>query len=146
MSYLDTIQIINDIALEVRNFERSKDNTKWKWSCLVCGDSKKDLRKARFGVARKQNEFLCHCFNCGYSAHFNSYIREYHPNLWSKLSVSRIKSEMPSLYSQDDIIQKLPKEILKHIFYNGNVDKLREIKLNITQTNQQKLREAFNDV
>ena len=76
---------------------------------------------------------------------FNSYIREYHPSLWSKLSVSRIKSEMPSLYSQDDLIEKLPKEILKHIFYNGNVDKLSEIKLNITLANQEKLKEAFND-
>lgn len=145
MSYLDTIQIINDIALEVRNFERSKDNTKWKWSCLVCGDSKKDLRKARFGVARKQNEFLCHCFNCGYSAHFNQYLREYHPHLSAKLSVSRVKSEMPSLYNQDDLIEKLPKEILKHIFYNGNVEKLRDIKLNITLANQEKLKKAFND-
>ena len=145
MSYLDTIQIINDIALEVRNFERSKDNTKWKWSCLVCGDSKKDLRKARFGVARKQNEFLCHCFNCGYSAHFNQYLREYHPHLSAKLSVSRVKSEMPSLYNQDDLIEKLPKEILKHIFYDCNVEKLRDIKLNITLTNQEKLRKIFND-
>lgn len=143
MSYLDTIQIINEIALEVRNFERSKDNTKWKWSCLVCGDSKKDLRKARFGVARKQNEFVVNCFNCGYSNHFNQYLREYHPHLQEKLSVSLAKSEMPSMYDQNDLVSKLPPEILKHIFYNGNVDRLREIKLNITLANQEKLKESF---
>jgi hypothetical protein len=145
MSYLETIQVINELALEVRNFERSKDNTKWKWSCLVCGDSKKDQRKARFGVSRKKNEFVCHCFNCGYSAHFNYYLKEYHPHLSSKLSVSIIKESMPSLYSQDDLISQLPTEILKHIFYNGNVEKLRDIKLNITLANQEKLKEAFND-
>lgn len=143
MSYLETIQVINDIALEVRNFERSKDNTKWRWSCLVCGDSKKDLRKARFGVARKQNEFLCHCFNCGYSAHFNYYLKEYHPHLSTKLSVTKIKSEMPSLYDHNDLINKLPPEILKHIFYNGNVEKLSQIKLNINSTSREKLLKAF---
>jgi len=53
MSFLETIQIINELALEVRNFERSKDNTKWKWSCLICGDSKKDQRKARRSEERR---------------------------------------------------------------------------------------------
>ena len=141
---IETIQLINDIALEVRNFERSRDNTKWKWSCLVCGDSKKDLRKARFGVARKQNEFVCHCFNCGYSAHFNHYLREYHPHLYEKLAVEKIRTQQPTLYDQNDLVSKLPPEILKHIFYNGNVDKLREIKLNINISNQEKLKAAFN--
>ena len=143
MSYLETIQIINEIALEVRNFERSKDNSRWKWSCLVCGDSKKDQRKARFGVARKQNEFVVNCFNCGYSNHFNQYLREYHPHLQTKLSVSLIKSEMPTMYDQNDLVSQLPHEILKHIFYNGNVDMLSKIKLDITKDNQQKLKESF---
>ena len=51
---------------------------------------------------------------------------------------------MPTLYRQDDLIQKLPNEILKHLFYNGDVDKLRKIKLNISEQSKQKLREAFN--
>jgi len=144
MSYVDTIQLINELAFEVRNFERSKDNTKWKWSCVVCGDSKKDLRKARFGVARKQNEFVCNCFNCGYSGHFNFYLKEYHPHLYEKLVVTKIKNNQPTLYDQNDLVSKLPNEILKHIFYNGNVDKLREIKLNINISNQEKLKAAFN--
>ena len=50
---------------------------------------------------------------------------------------------MPSMYNQDDIISSLPKKILKHIFYNGNVDKLKDIKLNINKQNQEKLKESF---
>ena len=62
-------EFIHRLSTSLRNF-------KWKanganFSCPICGDSQKNLTKARGYLFEKENLYQYFCHNCGFSAKFS---------------------------------------------------------------------------
>lgn len=109
-------EIITDLSLEVRNFKRSSNGKDFFWSCVVCGDSVSNKRKARFGVTIKGESAVCNCFRCAYSSPIESYLKNYHPHLYEKLSSKVMLSNAPKLYDLNHFIEVLEADQLIYIF------------------------------
>lgn len=60
--WLDT-KYLNMISSRLRNFKRKNNNT-YQMSCPVCGDSKKDKRKARGFIYNQKGRLRFYCHNC----------------------------------------------------------------------------------
>ena len=101
MDNFEARQIISELSVEVRNFHKHRNGKSWSWSCEVCGDSRTNRRKARFGVALKDGSFVVHCFNCGYSASFSHYLKDYHPHQYERLVVSGFMEHNPLMNDID---------------------------------------------
>lgn len=50
--------------------------------CPSCGDSQKNKYKRRFGITAKSNGAVCGCFNCGYSAPFSKFLKDFFPDIY----------------------------------------------------------------
>lgn len=146
MSSFDTIHIINDLAIEVRNFKRGRNGKTWNWSCEVCGDSTINKRKARFGVAIKDNVFVCHCFNCGYSNTLAGYLKDFHPLQYEKLTIDKFINNQPAMYDLNHLFDTLETKKLINIFYLNKfsnskywLDYLSKKKIILSENNIRKL-------
>ena len=113
-------EAINQIRFEVRNFKANPDGRSWNFSCEVCGDSSKDRRKARFGVAIKGDGAVVGCFNCGYANRFESYLKVFHPSVYERISVENIKNQAPTIFDYDTIIDKMDDEVVYHTMFMEN--------------------------
>ena len=71
--YLDN-KYVRLISSRLRNFKQKKENT-YQFSCPICGDSKKNLTKARGYVYPKGNNLFYKCFNCGVSTNVANLIK-----------------------------------------------------------------------
>tara|TARA_B100000927_G_C16255074_1_gene385103 strand:+ start:142 stop:630 length:489 start_codon:yes stop_codon:yes gene_type:complete len=112
------ITIADSLTYEVRNF-RKKSQYSWNWSCQVCGDSATNPRKARFWVDEKDQGLVCHCFNCGYSANFISYIKDYHPQQYETYKRETVDEVLPSTFDLDSLFNKkgISDDTLLKLFY-----------------------------
>ena len=64
MSLITDSKFLRLISSRLRNFKQKKDYL-WNFSCPLCGDSKKNLSKARgYAFAKGVNLFYS-CHNCG---------------------------------------------------------------------------------
>lgn len=143
MDNFETIQIINDLSIEVRNFKRGRNGKTWNWSCEVCGDSQINKRKARFGVAIKDNVFVCHCFNCGYSNTLAGYLKDFHPSHYEKFTIDKFIKQKPDLYDLNVLFDtKTSDKSLINIFYVNKfsnrkywLDYLTQKKIVLSETN-----------
>lgn len=118
MDDFEVIQILNDLKLEVRNFKKNRNRNQWHWSCEVCGDSRIDTRKARFGVTKKDNVWVCNCFNCGYSNTFNSYLKHFHPRYYDRVTVSSFNNNIPQMYDLNYLVEgAVEDKKLIHLFF-----------------------------
>ena len=118
MDIVQTREAISQLRHEVRNFSESRGGKSWGFSCLVCGDSSTDPRKARFGVTFKDGNAVCHCFNCSYSNTFANYLSVYHKEIYQRINHNRFFDDN-ALFSHDGIINDLrdSEEILTKIFF-----------------------------
>ena len=117
MDDFEVRQLLDDLQFDVRNFKKHRNKSEWVWSCLVCGDSKVNTRKARFGVAKKSNVWVCHCFNCGYSNTLTSYLKDFHPRLYERVTVDSFLKMNPELYSLDHVFDRVSDKVLRNIFF-----------------------------
>lgn len=108
-----------------RNF-RQISPQQWQMSCSICGDSKKDRRKARFGIAVKDNILVCNCFNCGWNGTFLTYLRYQHPDLAQRVSRSKFVDKSESNHDLSSLVFKADSEILREIFYINNIPNAKE--------------------
>ena len=117
MDDFDVRQLMDDLQFDVRNFKKHRNKSEWAWSCLVCGDSQVNTRKARFGVAKKSNVWVCNCFNCGYSNTLNAYLKNYHPRLYERVTVKSFIQMNPELYTLDHLFEKVSDKVLRNVFF-----------------------------
>ena len=147
MDSFEVRQVINELSIEVRNFRRSRDGKSWTWSCEVCGDSRINKRKARFGVAIKDGSFVCHCFNCGYSASFIHYLKDFHPHQYERVVVSGFMEHNPLMNDIDRLFNgQVSDKSLLSLFYINNfsntkywLDYLEKKKIKLKKENIRKL-------
>ena len=99
------ITIADQLTYEVRNYKK-KSQYSWNWSCQVCGDSATNPRKARFWVDAKKQGLVCHCFNCGYSANFITYIKDYHPQHYETYKRETANEVLPTMFDIDRLFER----------------------------------------
>lgn len=65
--------------------------------CPQCGDSQKSATKKRFNLYTdaKTNQLKCQCFNCGYFATFEGFLKSHDELLYKQLLVERFSFETP---------------------------------------------------
>ncbi len=79
MIHIDT-KYVRLISSRLRNFKQKKDGL-FNFSCPFCGDSKKNLTKARGYAFSKGNDMLYRCHNCGVSTTVGNLIKHVDPTL-----------------------------------------------------------------
>ena len=147
MSLHEEMIAADGLQYEVRNY-RKKNQYSWNWSCNVCGDSATNQRKARFWVDAKQQSLVCHCFNCGYSAPFTMYLRDYHSHVYQSYRKSVIQEQAPSAFDLDRLFLRkgVGDDTLCDLFYitrfksqRAWLDHLVEKKIRLKKYNLNKL-------
>jgi len=77
-------------------------NSKWKneellnHSCPYCGDSEKNLHKARGYHFKLKETFIYKCHNCGESKSFGKFLKEQDPSLWKQYAVEKFYKKEPT--------------------------------------------------
>ena len=79
------------ISSRLRNFKQKKDYL-WNFSCPICGDSKKNLSKARGYVFQKGTNLFYNCHNCGVGTNLGNLIKQVDPSLHKEFVLERYKS------------------------------------------------------
>lgn len=79
------------ISSRLRNFKQKKDYL-WNFSCPLCGDSKKNLSKARGYVFQKGTNLFFNCHNCGVGTNLGNLIKHVDPSLHKEYILERYKS------------------------------------------------------
>ena len=85
------IKFLRLISSRLRNFKQKKDNL-WNFSCPFCGDSKKNLTKARGYVFQKGNNLIFNCHNCGHGTSVGNLIAHVDPSLHKEYIMDRYKA------------------------------------------------------
>lgn len=117
MDNLEIRQALADLRFEVRNFQPDRNGKMWRFSCDVCGDSSTNRSKARFYVSIKDSSAVCHCHNCGYSAGFTHYLRDFHKGIYDRYSVNNFIGNIPTTYDLNHLVDKVDSEALVYLFY-----------------------------
>jgi transcription elongation factor Elf1 len=117
------------ISSRLRNFKQKKDYL-WNFSCPICGDSKKNLSKARGYVFQKGTNLFFNCHNCGVGTNLGNLIKQVDPSLHKEYVLERYKSgesgfsnfKSPSFDIPSPRFDKIAKE--KHFEHAEWVSKL----------------------
>lgn len=73
MLYLDRKYTLL-VSGRLRNFAQ-KNTDLFNFSCPYCGDSQKNLRKARGYIYARENDYFYMCHNCGQSTNFYNFLK-----------------------------------------------------------------------
>jgi transcription elongation factor Elf1 len=96
------------VSSRLRNFKQKKENT-YQFSCPICGDSKKNLIKARGYVYQKNNDLFYKCHNCGVGTNVGTLIKHVDPSLHKEYVLDRFKSgEINNSNTVSKILQITP--------------------------------------
>lgn len=79
------------VAFRLRNFKQKKDYL-WNFSCPVCGDSKKNLLKARGYVFQKGTDLFYTCHNCAIGLSLGNLLKHIDPTLHKEYVLERYTS------------------------------------------------------
>lgn len=91
MTLSTEIKYIGLISHRLRNFKRKNDYV-WNFSCPLCGDSKKNLLKARGYVYKKGNNLFYSCKNCGVGTSIGKLIESMDSSLYKEYILERYKN------------------------------------------------------
>jgi transcription elongation factor Elf1 len=107
MLYID-VKYVNLVSYKLRNF-KEKSKYYWNVSCPICGDSKKNLHKARGYLMEHKNSIMFKCFNCGVSTSFGSLLKRIDPNLYNEYVLENYKESASIKVPHADIKKVMPK-------------------------------------
>jgi len=94
MLWVDT-KYVGLLSFRLRNFKQKNQNY-WNFSCPICGDSKKDPRKARGYVLLHKGGLIYKCHNCGLSCSLANLLKRVDPTLHSEYTVEVYKEKVSS--------------------------------------------------
>lgn len=118
MLYIDT-KYVSLISYKLRNFKQKSQNY-WNFSCPVCGDSKKDPRKARGYVMLHKTTLMYKCHNCGLSCSFGNLLKRVDSGLYSDYTLEKYKETTSNntphaKITLEDIFKEEPKPLIDGI-------------------------------
>jgi hypothetical protein len=93
MSLITDKKFINMISGSLRNFKWTRDSLA-NCSCPICGDSKKDKRKARGYFYAKHARYFYKCHNCGHWSNLYKFLSTVNPELAKEYSLENIRSSV----------------------------------------------------
>ena len=85
------IKYLRLLSSRLRNFKQKKEGL-FNFSCPVCGDSKKNLTKARGYAFAKGNDYFYRCHNCGVSTNVGNLIKHVDTTLYKEYVLERYSS------------------------------------------------------
>jgi hypothetical protein len=88
MNWLEQ-KYLNILTGKFRNYRRINDRT-FNFSCPICGDSKKNKRKARGYITEKKGSTIYTCHNVCGSMQFSSFFKRVDPVLYDEYQKERI--------------------------------------------------------
>lgn len=89
---LHLIDALVDISSSLDRFQWIKHGTSAKCRCPICGDSRKDKRKARFSIFENSGTMFVHCYNCSYSNTLVNFIKNEYPSEYKNYLKNSLKS------------------------------------------------------
>jgi transcription elongation factor Elf1 len=90
MSLIIDSKFVRLLSSRLRNFKQKKDYL-WNFSCPFCGDSKKNLSKARGYVFAKGNNLFYGCHNCGVGTNVANLVKQVDSSLHQEYTLERYK-------------------------------------------------------
>ncbi len=91
MSISTDTKYIRLISSRLRNFKQKKEGL-FNFSCPICGDSKKNLTKARGYAFSKGNDYFYRCHNCGVSTTLGNLLKDVDPSLYKEYVLENYKT------------------------------------------------------
>ena len=85
------VKYLRLVSSRLRNFKQKKEGL-FNFSCPVCGDSKKNLTKARGYAFAKGNDYFYRCHNCGVSTNVGNLIKHVDTTLHKEYVLERYSS------------------------------------------------------
>jgi transcription elongation factor Elf1 len=85
------VKYLRLVSSRLRNFKQKKEGL-FNFSCPVCGDSKKNLTKARGYAFAKGNDYFYRCHNCGVSTNVGNLIKHVDTTLYKEYVLERYSS------------------------------------------------------
>ena len=126
MSLLIDKKFINIVSIELRNFKWKKD-TQAQCSCPICGDSKKDPKKARGYFYQKHGRFFYKCFNCGYWSNIYNFLSSTSPDLCKEYGLESFINNTQSSLKKDEKKDIIKEEDMIGLFGNRTpIKKIRD--------------------
>lgn len=118
MLYIDA-KYVSLLSYKLRNFKQKSQNY-WNFSCPVCGDSKKDPRKARGYVLLHKTTLMYKCHNCGLSCSFGNLLKRVDSGLYSDYTLEKYKETTSNntpyaKITPEQIFKEEPKELTDEI-------------------------------
>lgn len=102
MSYID-IKYLNLIAYRLRNF-KPKPNGLFNFSCPFCGDSQRNLKKARGYVYQKGGKYFFKCHNCNCGVHISKLLEHVDPEVYANYKVETFLDNSPEIKPTKPVI------------------------------------------
>ena len=109
----------------LRNFAKKNDYL-WNYSCPVCGDSKKNPRKARGFIYKFKQDLLVKCHKCGYSTNIGNLIKFIDSNLYDQYVIERYKNGA-TRYNDHKNIEEIITETIPVVLEDGILEELSRI-------------------
>jgi len=91
------------LSMRLKNFKKKSNNT-WNCSCPICGDSKKDSRKARGYFLPYKGHLIYKCHNCGISTSFSNFLKRFDEDLHKEYRMERFGSKYRTAKKKPEII------------------------------------------
>ena len=76
------------VSVRLRNFKQRGNS--YNFSCVLCGDSATNTRKARGYLYSKGVQLHFHCHNCGRDMLFRNFLKEVDPALYSQFTLETL--------------------------------------------------------
>lgn len=96
--FLIDLHWLNRISHRLDLFRRASPSTHvYECRCPICGDSKKNSRKARCHFYEKQRALNVHCKNCGYSHSFFTFMKDAFRNEFQEYKKDQLRQSIESL-------------------------------------------------
>lgn len=93
------------LSSRLRNFKQKKEGL-YNFSCPICGDSKKNLFKARGYVFQKGNDLFYRCHNCGAGTNIGGLLKAVDGSLYKEYTLERYSSGITNNHqSANSILQ-----------------------------------------
>ena len=89
MDFID-VKYINLLSLKLQKFKKVKHNL-FNCRCPICGDSKKNVSKARGYFYQVKNNTNYKCHNCGASMRFDKFLEMMDPALYKEYRLEKFK-------------------------------------------------------
>lgn len=92
MSLWIDIKYVNLLSVQLELFVIKKSNPYLaNFRCNLCGDSKKNKRKARGYIYQKLNSLFYKCHKCGSGMSFGNLLKQINPSLFKQYTLERFK-------------------------------------------------------